>query len=138
MSTTTMAPEPETPQADSLAHARILVSNRDASVAFYERLGFIVHKQDAVFAQLQWAPGALLYLVSAPAGAPLPTARGAGVLLAFAISAGAPGGVDELARRAAELGVKSDGPRNQPWFTRELVVTDPDGYRLVFMERQTS
>jgi len=27
-----------------------------------------------------------------------------------------------------------DGPTVQPWFTREIVVTDPDGYRLNFIE----
>ncbi|MDC3959239.1 hypothetical protein KEG38_35625 [Polyangium jinanense] len=41
--------------------------------------------------------------------------------------------LDELRARAEARGAAVDGPRNQPWFTRELVVTDPEGYKLAFV-----
>jgi hypothetical protein len=56
--------------------------------------------------------------------------HGFGVLLCFSSTVG----VDELASRAATLNAKVQGPDNQPWHTREIVVTDPDGYRLNFLE----
>ena len=36
-----------------------------------------------------------------------------------------------LVAKGVEL---TDGPVNQPWNTREIVVPDPDGYRLIFFE----
>lgn len=44
--------------------------------------------------------------------------------------------VDELAVRAAEHG-DIEGPYDTPWNTRDVVVTDPDGHRLVFTGRRT-
>ncbi|MCY3749297.1 MAG: hypothetical protein OXG64_08380 [Chloroflexi bacterium] len=40
-----------------------------------------------------------------------------------------------MAERLAGLGVELDeGPVTRAWNTREIVVVDPDGYRLVFFE----
>jgi hypothetical protein len=36
--------------------------------------------------------------------------------------------------RALKLGVDVEGPTLQPWHTREILLTDPDGYRLNFIE----
>ena len=38
--------------------------------------------------------------------------------------------LDELARRLREHGVEPDGPKDDPWGTRSLTVTDPDGFKL--------
>jgi hypothetical protein len=45
-----------------------------------------------------------------------------------------PDGIDAVCTRALEQGLSVDGPTRQPWHTRELVITDPDGYRLNFIE----
>ena len=43
--------------------------------------------------------------------------------------------MDELAANLADQGVEvAEGPVNRPWNTRDIVVHDPDGYRLVFFE----
>ena len=43
--------------------------------------------------------------------------------------------VDEMAAYLASNGVEiAEGPINRPWNTRDIVVHDPDGYRLVFFE----
>lgn len=56
--------------------------------------------------------------------------RGRGVSLCF--STGAVADVDRLAVRAAERNAAIlEGPINRPWNVRELVLSDPDGYRIV-------
>ena len=58
---------------------------------------------------------------------------GATVTLAF--SAGAVDRISELnafAARIREAGAVIEGPVDRPWNTRDIVVRDPDGYRLVF------
>ena len=41
--------------------------------------------------------------------------------------------VDRLAERAREIGAQIlAGPSTQPWQTREVMLADPDGYRLTF------
>lgn len=58
--------------------------------------------------------------------------KGTGVSLSFLVGES---GVDAMAERLAGRGVELDeGPVTRPWNTREIVVVDPDGYRLVFFE----
>lgn len=38
--------------------------------------------------------------------------------------------LDALAARLREHGVEPDGPKDDPWGTRSLTVTDPDGFKL--------
>ena len=38
--------------------------------------------------------------------------------------------LDALAARLREHGVEPDGPKEDPWGTRSLTVTDPDGFKL--------
>ena len=58
--------------------------------------------------------------------------KGVGVSLSFLVGES---GVDAMAERLMGLGVELDeGPVTRPWNTREIVVVDPDGYRLVFFE----
>ena len=111
--------------------AKLLVADPDRSVAFYEALGFLLTERDSVFARLRWTTGADLFLVGLPAGRALDGRRGVGVLVCFRTDAD---GVDPVADRARAAGAAVDGPTDQPWHTREIVVTDPDGYRLTFLQ----
>ena len=38
--------------------------------------------------------------------------------------------LDALAARMREHGVEPDGPKTEPWGSRALTVTDPDGFKL--------
>ncbi len=112
------------------AHVRLLVSDAARATAFYEALGFSCVNRDGVFVHLRWAQYADVFLVGMPSGASLPGQRGLGVILCF--HAGDVS-LDDVCARAEAEGATVDGPREQPWFTRELVVTDPEGYKLVFV-----
>ncbi|MFN7143662.1 MAG: VOC family protein [Myxococcota bacterium] len=111
------------------AFPKLLVEDAPRSLAFYEALGFAVVQRDPVFTQLRWGPGADLWLVRTPPGKALEGRRGVGVLLCFHAD-----GVDAIAARARKVGAAVDGPTDQPWHTREIIVTDPDGYRLNFLQ----
>ncbi|MGZ3457796.1 MAG: VOC family protein [Archangium sp.] len=110
---------------------KVLVSDAERSARFYEALGFKRVNADPPFIHLRWENQAEMYLVTVPAALKLEGRRGVGVLLGFRVGAV---GVDEVASRARALGASVDGPTVEPWFTREIVVTDPDGYRLNFIE----
>ena len=113
-------------------YVKLLCSDAARSCRFYEALGFERRQQDQVFTHLRWARHADLFLVTAPAGVPFVAPRGAGVIICFSVVDG--GGVDAVVARAHAAGATVDGPRVQPWHTRELVVSDPDGYRICFVE----
>lgn len=115
--------------APSTSFTKLLIADADRSVAFYEALGFTLTARDSVFARLRWAETAELYLVRQPNGHSLEGRRGVGVLICFRTEA-----VDTIADLARAAGASVDGPSDQPWHTREIVVTDPDGYRLNFLQ----
>lgn len=110
---------------------KLLVSDVERSAAFYEALGFKRLRSEPPFLQLRWENQAEVYLVKAPAALGVEGRRGAGVLIGIRVGAQ---GVEEVAARAQALGVSVDGPTRQPWHTREIVLADPDGYRLNFIE----
>jgi predicted lactoylglutathione lyase len=110
---------------------KLLVSDAGRSARFYEALGFKRMNADPPFIHLRWENQAEVYLVAVPAAMGPQGPRGAGVLLGFRVGAV---DVNEVASRARAQGAAVDGPTVQPWFTREIVVTDPDGYRLNFIE----
>lgn len=111
---------------------KLLVADPDRSVRFYEALGFVLLHRDPVFARLRWGATAELYLVTTPAGRALEGPLGVGVLVCFL--ADEPG-VEEVAKRARRArSARVDGPQEMPWQTREVIVTDPDGYRLDFLQ----
>ncbi len=117
------------------AFTKLLIEDPARSRGFYEALGFELLHADPVFTHLRWAPGAELYLVATPRGQHLDGARGTGVLLCFSLPARVTAAtLESLGEAAAKLGAKVDGPRDAPWDTRELVVVDPDGYRLNFVQ----
>ncbi len=110
---------------------KLLVSDTERSAKFYEALGFKRISAEPPFIRLQWEGQAEVYLVAQPAALPMEGRRGMGVLLGFRIGAT---GLDEVSNRARAQGASVDGPTVQPWFTREIIITDPDGYRLNFIE----
>ncbi|WP_281247956.1 VOC family protein [Stigmatella erecta] len=110
---------------------KVLVSDGERSARFYEGLGFERVQSEPPFLHLKWRGTADVYLVSMPSGVGMEDRRGVGVLLGFRTGEG---GVDAVAALAAQGGVSFEGPTLQPWHTREIVITDPDGYRLNFIE----
>ena len=110
---------------------KVLVSDAERSARFYEALGFKRMNTAPPFLHLRWENQAELYLVAAPAALGMQGPRGAGVLLGFRVGATE---LDEVASRARTLGAGVEGPTRQPWHTREIVIADPDGYRLNFIE----
>jgi lactoylglutathione lyase len=114
---------------------KLLISDPPRSRRLYEALGFELRHADPVFTHLRWAEGAELYLVATPPGRGLEGPHGAGVLVCFSILARRePPTLESLAQAAEAVGATVDGPRDAPWDTRELVVVDPDGYRINFVE----
>ncbi len=113
------------------AFVKVLVMDGERSAKFYEALGFERVAAEPPFVHLRWRGQMDLYLVALPGGRSLQGPPGTGVLLGFRAGEG---GVEGVATRARALGVSIEGPLVQPWFTREIIVTDPDGYRLNFIE----
>ena len=120
----------ETPSLLS-SFVKLLVSDVERSAAFYEALGFKRLRAEPPFLQLRFENQAEVYLVKAPSALEVAGRRGVGVLIGIRVGAA---GVEEVASRARALGVEVDGPTRQPWHTREIVLADPDGYRLNFIE----
>ncbi len=111
------------------AFVKILVQDRAASAAFYAALGFETVGEDGTFVHLRFPEGGDLFVVATPRGVKVDARRGYGVLLCFKTGRD----LDALAAGARQHGAKVEGPEEQPWNTRELVVVDPDGYRLNFI-----
>lgn len=114
------------------AYTKLLVTDLERVAGFYELLGFTRVHQDAVFIHLRWAKYADLFLVATPSGMSLPGSRGTGVILCFSASGDV--ALETVAARAEAAGVRVDGPRATPWHTREVLITDPEGYRISFVE----
>jgi len=117
----------------------LIVSDLSASANFYQTaLGFkhiftmpgpggapaLVH--------LRWTKYADLLLATPRDGKALSGPRGVGVSLNFNLFDHFGGDIDAFAKHAYENGANVSGPINQPWNVRELTVTDPDGYKLIF------
>ena len=113
----------------------LVVSDTQASTLWYcEALGFtnvftmpgpngvptMVHLRWIKYADLLLFPDLDNSLANRP--------KGIGVALNYST-----GDVEQLAKRARQHGVRIvEGPVNRPWNICELVILDPDGYRLVF------
>jgi catechol 2,3-dioxygenase-like lactoylglutathione lyase family enzyme len=110
---------------------KLFVFDKDVSARFYEALGFTRVGTDGTHVHLRWGERGDVFLVGAPSGVNVEGRRAWGVLLGFAAR---DGGVDAVAAKAQALNAPAQGPEVQPWHTRDVVVTDPDGYRLCFTE----
>lgn len=87
---------------------------------------------DIALEHLRWSKYADLLLVP-EASAHYPTqAKGTGISLSFLVQMET---IDDMAARlkASEVEI-AEGPVNRPWNTRDIVVIDPDGFRLIFFE----
>jgi catechol 2,3-dioxygenase-like lactoylglutathione lyase family enzyme len=117
----------------------LTVSDLEASSTFYQQaLGFkhiftmpgpggqpaLVH--------LRWVKYADL-LIARPRGSEaLLGPKGSGIALNFNLLDRFGGDIEAFAAQAREKGANVVGPVAQPWNVREVTVTDPDGYRLIF------
>jgi uncharacterized glyoxalase superfamily protein PhnB len=116
----------------------LAVRDVGASVGWYaETVGFATvfvmpgSDGDPVLGHLRWRKYADVLLVP-DSGSDGQEAKGAGVSLSFLV---ADMSVDAMAEQLVARGVElGEGPVTRPWNTREIVVVDPDGYRLVFFE----
>lgn len=113
------------------AFTKLLVLDLKASAAFYEAMGFLHIATDGTFVHLRWPTGGDVLLVGLPPGVSFDGRRGWGVLLGFTSETD----VDTLAERARAVSAPVQGPEVQPWHTKDIVVTDPDGYRLNFVQQ---
>jgi catechol 2,3-dioxygenase-like lactoylglutathione lyase family enzyme len=118
-------------ELEMTSFVKVLVADGERSARFYEALGFERVQAEPPFIHLRWGESADVYLVATPAGAALQGRRGLGVLVGFRTGAE---GIHGVIERALKLGVEVEGPTLQPWHTREILITDPDGYRLNFIE----
>lgn len=109
---------------------KLLVLDKEASATFYEALGFTRVGADGTHVHLRWGEHGDLFLVGVPSGVQVEGRRAWGVLLGFAAS----GKVEAIGEKAKGLGAPVQGPDVTPWHTQEVVVTDPDGFRLCFTE----
>ncbi|SRR5579883_615983 len=112
---------------------RLEVGDIAASRDWYSQtLGFLdLYSLDGpagvpLMVHLRWTKYADIMLV--PRTTPI-TKAGEGVAVYMTAERGE---VDEIAKRGDNAVI--EGPVNRPWNTREVVLLDPDGYRLVFAE----
>jgi uncharacterized glyoxalase superfamily protein PhnB len=110
----------------------LMVADLQALTKWYEAIGFAdvftMRGADGrpFLVHLRWARYADLLLKPAPAGWEEP--RGSAITLTFLAD-----DVDAVAQRAAENGATIlDGPIDRPWNAREVLLADPEGYRLTF------
>jgi uncharacterized glyoxalase superfamily protein PhnB len=102
------------------------------AVAFYELLGFSFPPIEADTLHLE-SGGAVRLMIDA--ASLLEELNGVpprpGTVSAFALQAGSPAEVDEVAARAAAAGhTVVHPPFDAPWGQRYATVADPDGYRV--------
>ena len=117
----------------------LAVGDMNASMEWYSQaVGFgtvfVLAGADGapVLGHLRWRKYADLLLVPDEGGSDSERVKGVGVSLSFLVGDLS---VDAMAERLAGRGVELDeGPVTRAWNTREIVVVDPDGYRLVFLE----
>lgn len=115
------------------------VTDVAASVDWYvNMLGFVsVFNLPApnggfAMAHLRWRKYADLLIVPDVDSNQTAHLKGVGVSLSFLVDRT---NVDDMATDLLGKGIAlSEGPVTRPWNTREIIVTDPDGYKLIFFE----
>jgi len=81
---------------------------------------------------LRWVKYADLLITKSRDNKELPGPKGVGISLNFNMLEHFNGDMDAFAKYAQDHGANINGPLDQPWNVREVTVTDPDGYKLVF------
>ena len=114
------------------------VKDLNATAKFYESLGFLMSKWDEkrLSIRLNWysidfiqidKEENLEFQKEAKA-----ENKGAGLYINLSVD-----DVDAMYQELIEKGFKpSSKPRDWPWGTREFVLRDPDGYKLVFFKKK--
>ncbi len=123
----------------SVAGVICLVRDLQRSTAFYEMLGFEFKKRIpgvSATAYLNWFWIELLLedkIVTDEFKEDVKaTSKGAGQYIHISV-----GNVDDYYKNLLEKGLKPLGePQDYPWGSREFVIKDPDGYKLVFFKRK--
>lgn len=117
--------------------AQLAVSDVERSAEWYESLDFEINYSMPQIASVRYRKYADLMLVdettSIRTDLSQTTERGQGVSIYFIA---ADESADEIAARAEKHDAEiTHGPEETTWNTREVIITDPDGYELVFSER---
>lgn len=123
----------------SVAGVICLVKNLQKSIEFYKALGFEFKKSVpdvSATAYLNWFWIELLLenrTVTSEFKDDLKvTKRGAGQYVHISVE-----NIDEYHKYLLANGIKpSSEPKDYPWGSREFVIQDPDGYKLVFFEKK--
>lgn len=104
---------------------------------FYEKIGFIVTKRDAAQASVRlnwfWMDFHTASTEDKPEFKADASAeqKGAGSYTYVSVD-----NVDEVYRHILDQGLEpSSEPRDWPWGNREFALRDPDGYKLVFFQK---
>jgi lactoylglutathione lyase len=117
--------------------AQLAVSDVKRSAEWYESaLGFEINYAMPMIASVRYRKYADLMLVDEKTSIRTDLSkapeRGQGISIYFI----AEDATDEIAARAEKHDAEiTHGPEETTWNTREVVITDPDGYELVFSER---
>ncbi|HLO16474.1 MAG TPA: VOC family protein [Anaerolineales bacterium] len=119
----------------------LIVKDLEASSNFYQNvLGFKhiftmpgLGGQPALV-HLRWVKYADLLIAKPRDGKELTKPKGVGISLNFNMFNfdRFDADIDAFARQAREKGANITGPIDQPWNVREVTVSDPDGYKLIF------
>lgn len=124
--------EPESLRLRSVAPS-FTVDDLQASLAFYvDGLGFTVEERWEEEGELR---GVMLLAGSCRLGISqddFAKGRDRQKGVGFRIWAESAQDLDALAGRAREHGLDPDGPKTEPWGSRTLTVTDPDGFTMTF------
>lgn len=115
------------------------VADIEVSASWYtDRVGFsrvfAIPGEDGEVAleHLRWSRRADLLLVPETGSSQAFSRKGVGVALSFLSEEET---VEDMAARLKTSGVEiEEGPIDRPWNTRDVVILDPDGYRLIFFE----
>ena len=116
-----------------ITHLVFWVQENKLSEKFYKKIGFDVLQSDDEHSVV--AAGAFsLDLVSMRdermfAKDSMAAEKGLGMYVYIRVDS-----VDTTYARLAELGVLATKPKDWPWGNREIIVKDPDGYKLCFWQ----
>jgi lactoylglutathione lyase len=121
------------------AYTTLLVTDLHHSTRWYcDILGFSLISQmpgpngQPFVSHLRWAPHADIMLIEENHTHPAPLTKGTGVTLNFSALRESVDAIATRARKHNELQIS--GQHNRPWNTREVIIIDPNGYRLNFTE----
>ena len=125
-------------KAKSVSGLGVYVQDIGKTAEFYEQLGFRVGERSDTFLKiyLNWFWMQFNAISSEDKSEFLKEAKsepkGAGLFINIAVD-----NVDDFYEGVLAAGMKpSSEPRDWPWNSREFVMRDPDGYKLVFFTKK--